>query len=178
MSLRSSPWSPPAWSSAQSFRLPVHLLRGAGPSSCSSSVFAPFPSASSTSLTCPACWADPGLAAAGQDVLGLRHHSGLFRGRRRHPHRHHGAACRAPPHRGDRDLRIAGLDSESLRRAKQSLQLGRQCDLHRFGRRQLGRLRLHQRSGKNQTNPAESPEEVTIPACYSPAAISSSHAKA
>jgi uncharacterized membrane protein YphA (DoxX/SURF4 family) len=52
-----------------------------------------------------------------QDVLGLRHHSGLFRGRCRHPHRHHGTVCRAPPHRGDRDLRVVGLDSESVRRA-------------------------------------------------------------
>ena len=78
---------------------------------------------------------------------------GLFRGRRIHPHRHHGASCRAPSHGGDRDLRVAHLDSESLPRAKQSLQLGRQRDQHGFGRCQLGRLRLHQRSGKTQTNP-------------------------
>ena len=46
---------------------------------------------------------------------------------------------------------------ETLRGAKQSLQLGGQRDLHRVGRRQLGRLRLHQRSGKNQTNPSRIP---------------------
>jgi len=49
------------------------------------------------------------------------------------------------------------LDSEALRRAKHSLQLGRQRDLHRFVRRQLGRLRLHQRNGENQTNPSRIP---------------------
>ncbi len=111
----------------------------------------------------PGLLGDPGLAAADQNVLGLCHHHGLFRGRRSHPHRHHGAACRAPPHRGDRDLRVAGLDPESVRWAKQSLQLGRQRDLHRFGRRQLGRLRLHQRSGKNQTNPSRIPRRSKHP---------------
>ncbi len=69
----------------------------------------------------------------------------------------------APPHCGDRDLRAAGLDSESLRRAKQSLQLGGQRHLHRVGRRQLGRFRLHQRSGKNQTHRSRIPWESKHP---------------
>ena len=56
---------------------------------------------------------DPGLAAAEQDVLGLRHHHGFFRGCRSHPRRHHGTACVAAAHCGDRDLRVAFLDSEA-----------------------------------------------------------------
>ena len=57
--------------------------------------------------------------------------------------RHPGSARVAPAHCGDRDLRIAFLDSEALPRAGQSLHLGGQCDLHRYDWRRLGRLRLY-----------------------------------
>ena len=50
----------------------------------------------------------------------------------------------------------SGLDSEALRRATHSLHLGGQRHLPRIGRRQLGRVRLHRRGGRNQTSPRRS----------------------
>ncbi len=69
----------------------------------------------------------------------------------------HGEACRPSPHRGDRDLRVAFLDSACPRRSPAITSLGRQRHQYRHRRRCLGRRRLPQRSRKNQANPIRIP---------------------
>jgi len=108
--------------------LPILLLaptlRDIGPSSCSYSAFARSRLASFISWICRSPEPNPRLAAAVQNVLGLRHYAGLFCGRNLDPHGHFCTAGLATAHRGDRDLRVALLDSQSPRCAEQSFQLG------------------------------------------------------
>ena len=66
-----------------------------------------------------------------------------FSGRGCHPHWHHGTACRAPAHCGDRNLRVALLGPEGFRRTGQSRQLGGQRHHYCHCRRSVGSIRLH-----------------------------------
>ena len=52
----------------------------------------------------------------------------------------------------------------NLSPGQESLQLGGQRHKYRHRRCQMGRIRLHQRSGKTQTNPSRSPWRSNIPA--------------